>query len=57
MGEWWIGPTRGDYWGPEEHLEDAEWQEIVDILTLSVEGMWGDLGSLMPEFNPEDTDV
>ena len=52
MGTWCLGPS----WESNEHRDDEKWQEIAAILKTPVKGYDYDIGSLMPDYGPEDTD-
>ena len=53
---YWRVWTPEVYWTPNDHKDDEEWQEIATILTTTVKGLDYELGSLMPDYQPEDSD-
>jgi len=50
MGTWWIGPKDGDNRYSKDYPEDIEFGEIEKLLSVVIDGMNQELGSLMPDY-------
>lgn len=50
MGTYWIGPKKGKSVYPEDVPHDEEFQEIIKLLELEVEGVNDTFAAFMPDY-------